>query len=173
MQDRTGAVSFLERLGELEQYIRTQSRMPMSRNILVDQDELLDLVDQLRMALLEDVRRAQQLLKRRDEILGEAQREAETLRSDALTRADQFVAAVNLERRVMERVQALDLAARRQAEIAFREADEHAAEILVRLERELQRIAAVATQAREHLQAPPRSDSRVPASARAPDREHS
>jgi hypothetical protein len=150
-------------LGDLEEYMRQQSRMPMSRNVLVDQDELLDLIDQLRMALIEDVRRAQQLLKRRDEILAEAQREAEAVRRAALERAEQLLSSVNVERRIMERVQALDLAARRQAETLFREADDHAAEILARLERELQVLATVAAQARERLQTDHRAESHAPA----------
>ncbi|MBI4507875.1 MAG: hypothetical protein HY691_20300 [Chloroflexi bacterium] len=171
MQDRASAVSFLERLSELEDYIRSRSRMPMSRNVVVEQEELLDLVDQLRMALLEDVRRAQQLLKRREEILTEAQREAETLRGDAMARAEQLLTPGSLDRRTMERVQALDLAAQRQAEMLFREADDHAAEVLARLERELQRLSGVAAQAREQLQTFLRGDGRAPLEVPASERE--
>lgn len=172
MQDRTSAISFLERLNELEEYMRNRSRMPMSRNILVEQEELLDLVDQLRMALLDDVRRAQHLLKRRDEILAEAQREAEALRSEALARAEQLLAPGNLDRRVVERVQALDLAAQRQVEMLFREADDHAAEILARVEHELQKLAGVAAQSREQLQAFLRGDGRPLLRVPVSEREH-
>lgn len=172
MQDRAGAASFLELLGKLEEYIRQQSHMPMSRSVLVDQDELLDLVDQLRMSLLEDVRRAQQLLRRRDEILAEAQREAEAIRREAAERAEQLLSPGNIERRLMERVQALDLAARRQADALFREADDHAADVLARLERELQKLATVAAQAREQLQYGSRADGHLPAAAALAEREH-
>lgn len=171
MQEAPPAASFLERLNELDQYVRAQSRMPMSRNVLVEQDELLDLVDQLRMALLDDVRRAQQLLKRRDDILSEAQREAEGIRREARARADQLLAPATMDRRIRERVEALDLAARRQADMLYREADDYAAEVLARLERELQRLEVAAAQAREQTQAPVRTDGRAVAPGSGPERE--
>lgn len=171
MQEGSTGTSFLERLNELERHVRTQSRMPMSRSILVDQDELLDLVDQLRMTLLEDVRRAQQSLRRRDETLAEAQREAETLRGEARARAEQMLVPTSMDRRVRERVEALDLAARRQADTLYREADDYAAAVLTRLERELEKLALMAAGAREQIELPVRSDGRLATAAQAPGRD--
>ncbi len=68
-------------------------RLPIGTGIVIDRRRLLDLVDQLRAATPAEIREAQQILNRKDEVLAQADEEV-ALR---LARADEEV-----ERRVGE-----------------------------------------------------------------------
>ena len=63
-------------IDELVQLVGESRRMPFSRNILVDQDRFLDLVDLLRETVPAEIRQAQRVVRDRERIIGDAQRDA-------------------------------------------------------------------------------------------------
>lgn len=52
-------------------------RMPIGAGIVVDRRRMLDLVDQMRAALPNEIREADDILKRRDEVIARAEEEAQ------------------------------------------------------------------------------------------------
>lgn len=69
----------LDRLHDLETLIDTARSMPLSQNALVPREEALALIDGVRDALPDNVREAEMVLRRRDEILAEATRTADLM----------------------------------------------------------------------------------------------
>jgi hypothetical protein len=65
--------------------------VPFTKNVMVDEDRMLDIIDQMRIAIPEEVKKAQQLLGQRDRVLAQAQEEANRTLELARQKADQMV----------------------------------------------------------------------------------
>jgi cell division septum initiation protein DivIVA len=65
----------LHLIDRLEEQIGEARRLPIGTGSVIDRRRLLDLVDQLRAAVPRDVREAQDVLERRDQVLAQADEE--------------------------------------------------------------------------------------------------
>ncbi len=70
-------------LDKLDTYVSECSRLPLVGRLLVDEDEVYNLIDDLRAALPQELEQAKWLLKERDRILLEARKEADEIVRDA------------------------------------------------------------------------------------------
>jgi hypothetical protein len=110
--------------------------MPLTSNVIIDQARALDLLDQLRVAVPEEIRAAKRINEETERIVERAQEEAERI----LARA-QEQAAFLIEERELTRVAELRSAeiiadGQREADGIRRGADDYAQSVLVRLEGE-------------------------------------
>lgn len=120
MNDRRGmqqpgdsAADLLYLVDQLEELVSVGKRVPMSRRVMVEEDDFLQLVDQLRAALPSEIRQAQVVIKNRERIVGEAQDEAAAIVEKAHQRAETMVSQ-----------HAIIAEARQRAEEILRQADE-------------------------------------------------
>lgn len=118
--------------------------MPLSNNVMVDKSKVGELVAQLRMAVPQEILRAEEMLSRKDDILSSAVSEAhqarQQLEQDFRTRLSEH----ELGRQAEEVLREAEAAARRMIDQAEREAesrqnqaDAYALRTLRDLEREL------------------------------------
>ena len=108
-----------ETVDELTTVIENARSVPMSGSCMVPRDHLLDLLDDLRESLPEDVQAAGAIVEQRTEILQQAQAEAERLTGRTRAEADQLLASAQRQRDDLlgtARRQRDDLLARAQAE---------------------------------------------------------
>jgi hypothetical protein len=108
--------------------------LPLTNNVVVDQVGALDLIDQLRVAVPEEVRAAKRINSEGDRIIDKAQEEAEQI----VARAQEQAAFLIEERGLLEAAQEesrriVDRADEDAVEIR-RGADEYAASVLIGLE---------------------------------------
>lgn len=61
----------------LEELLNTGTRVPLSSKTMVDEDEILDIVDQMRIALPQEVKEARKTTQDRDRLMAQAHEEAE------------------------------------------------------------------------------------------------
>lgn len=78
-------------IDQLEYLVSSGKRVPMSRMVIVDEDEFMGLLDDIRANIPMEIRDAQRLLKERERIVGEAQDEALRIVNDAQRRAQVLV----------------------------------------------------------------------------------
>jgi vacuolar-type H+-ATPase subunit H len=121
---------------QLERLVTSGRNMPLTSNVIIDQARALDLLDQLRVAVPEEVRAAKRINEETERIVERAQEEAERI----LARA-QEQAAFLIEERELTRAAELRSAeiigdGQREADEIRRGADEYAQSVLVRLEGE-------------------------------------
>lgn len=76
---------------QLEELVSYSKRVPMSQRVMVDENEFLSLVEQLRLALPNEIRQAQRVIKERERIVGEAQDEVLRIVNTARGQAEQLV----------------------------------------------------------------------------------
>jgi cell division septum initiation protein DivIVA len=84
-------MDMLDRLDELSDIIETAKSLPLSASCVVPRDAVLDLLDEIRATLPDALRDAEQIVRRRDEILAGAEHAALERVADAEARAGHIV----------------------------------------------------------------------------------
>ena len=102
----------LHLIDRLEEMVAEGRRMPIGAGVVVDRRRLLDMVDQMRAALPNEIREAQDVLRRRDEVLQRAEEEAKI----KLRRAQEQIDDILDNESIVKAAQA-------RAEMLVREAD--------------------------------------------------
>ncbi len=85
------AADVLYLLDELEELVGGGKRVPLSNRVMVEEADFLAIVDQLRVALPNEMKQAQRVIKERERIIGEAQDEASRIVQTARDRAEMMV----------------------------------------------------------------------------------
>ncbi|MDR1571978.1 MAG: ATPase [Clostridiales Family XIII bacterium] len=81
----------LELLDEIEEIVETASKMPLTGKLLVDGDEILEIVKDVRVTLPDEIQQAQWIKEERQRILDEAKKEYEILVQDARQQAEMLI----------------------------------------------------------------------------------
>jgi len=115
-------------------------RLPLSNNVVVDQSVALDLVEQLRLAVPEEVKQARRITEESDRILERAQEEADRIIARAQEQAAFLIEERELTRAAEERSLQIVEEGHVQADEIRRGADEYAAGVLIRLEGEVVKV---------------------------------
>lgn len=76
-------MDILELVDRLEELLQEGRSIPLIRGLLVDEERLWELIDQMRVSIPEEVRKAQQLLHQKNSIIESAQKDADRIRKQA------------------------------------------------------------------------------------------
>jgi cell division septum initiation protein DivIVA len=123
-----------ETVDELTTVIENARSVPMSGSCMVPRDHLLDLLDDLRESLPEDVQAAGAIVEQRTEILQQAQAEAERLTGATREESEQLLSAARRQREDL-----LGTARRQRDELLVR-AQAEAEDLLADAEAEARRL---------------------------------
>jgi hypothetical protein len=136
---RAGPIDIIFLVTRLENLIASGKKLPLTSNVVLDQSAALGLIDELRVAIPEEIRAAKRINSEGERIIEKAQEEAETIVARAQEQAAFLIeergltqAAEDEGRRILERTN-LEAQGIRQG------ADEYAASVLTRLEAEIDR----------------------------------
>ena len=140
-----------ETVDELTTVIENARSVPMSGSCMVPRDHLLDLLDDLRESLPEDVQAAGAIVEQRTEILQQAQAEAERLTGRTRGESEQLLSSARRQR------DELLATARRQRDELLTQAQADAEDMVVEAESEAERLVAEAVAHREALLADARA----------------
>ena len=67
------------RLEQLEELIREAKSMPLSSSVLVNRDEVLEMIEEMRKVLPEEIKQARWIVRDRDELLAKARGEGDRI----------------------------------------------------------------------------------------------
>ncbi|MBQ3123355.1 MAG: ATPase [Firmicutes bacterium] len=81
----------LELLDEIEEIVDTAAGFPLTGKIMVDAEEILEIVKEIRVELPDEIQQAQWIKEERQRILDEAKREYETIIKDAQAQAEALI----------------------------------------------------------------------------------
>jgi hypothetical protein len=116
--------------------VASGKKLPLTNNIVVDQASALDLIDQLRVAVPEEIRQAKRINQEAERILEKAQEEADRMVARAQEQAAFLIEERELTRAAEIRSREIISEGEVDADEVRRGADEYAASVLIRLEGE-------------------------------------
>jgi len=167
-------MDLLHLVDRLEELVAEAQKMPIGNRVIIDRRRLLDLVDQMRVSVPQEVREAQELVENRDRIRLETEEESrltiaraeeevarrvdeheltEAARERALLIAGEAEARLeDRARQAHEDIQRRIEESRHLAKQQMQAADEYARELLTRLERQLQAFVGSVSTGLEQLE---------------------
>jgi len=132
-------MDILHLIDRLEELFNESRPIWFTHSVAVEEDRFLDIIDQMRVSIPEEIKKAQQILSQRDRILAQAQEEANRTLALARERSDTLVEENPVAQAAHVRADQIIAQARREAEVARLEADEYALDTLTKLEAELEK----------------------------------
>lgn len=133
-------MDILHLVDRLEELFNESRAIPLTHQVVVDEDRMLDLIDQMRVSIPEEVKKAQQLLSQRDRVLAQAQEEANRTLALAREKSEQFVEKDAIVHAANARADQIIAKAKVEAEAIQKESDEYVLRNLARLQMELERL---------------------------------
>lgn len=126
-------------IDRLETMVTGAKRVPISNKLMLDEQELADLIDQMRTVIPEEVRTARKIMRERDSILAEAQQQADDVLKNAHQQAEMLLDEQGLLAEAQARANQFMEEVESQAQERIQGADEYARQVLSQLRDQLGR----------------------------------
>src|SRR6476661_1811476 len=97
----------LQLIDQLEQLVSAGTRLPLSSRTMIDEQGFLDIIDQLRVSVPEELKQARRFTQERERVMQQAEAEAEKIMSAAQDRATSMLQENELIRQAEEESQRL------------------------------------------------------------------
>jgi hypothetical protein len=133
-------MDILHLIDRLEELLNESRPIPFTRNVMVDEEKMLDLIDQMRVAIPDEVKKAQTVLAGRDRLMAQAQEEANRTIALAREKSEQLVERDAIVQAAQARAEQIIAQSKTDIDASRIEADNYVVESLTQLEVELDRI---------------------------------
>jgi F0F1-type ATP synthase membrane subunit b/b' len=133
-------MDILQLIDRLEELFNDAKAVPFTHNVIVDEDRMLELIDQMRISIPEEVKKAQQVVAQRDRVMAQAQEEANRTLDIARQKADQFIQKDTIIQEAQRRAEQILTQARADAEATRIDADNYVVDNLMQLQDQLARL---------------------------------
>jgi hypothetical protein len=146
-------MDLIERIDELQVIIEEAKAVPLSSSAVINRDEVLELLAQLKEEVPDEIRQARWMARDRDELLARARKEADRIVAEAREQRDRLLSRteiVHAAQREAERIndEAKDKAAKKRAE-----AEDYIDQKLAAFEILLNKTLTTVAKGREQLRA--------------------
>lgn len=147
---QTGApTDILHLIDRLEEVVNAATRVPFGHRVMVDEDEILAIVDQLRVGIPQEVKQARRVVQERQQIITEAQTEADRILRIAKERAEYLMNEQGLVNEAKARSEEILRQTKDNAKRSMGEVDVYALQMLTQLEHVMQQSLQQIQQAKE------------------------
>ena len=133
-------MDILHLVDRLEELFNNSKPIPLSRNVVVDENSFMDIIDQMRISIPDEIKKAQQGIAQKDRILAQAQEEANRTVALAREKSEKMVEKSEVYQAAQVKVEQLTEQVRKDSLQTQQEADRYVVETLSGLERELKNV---------------------------------
>lgn len=144
-------MDFFDLLNQFEDLLKHSKRSPFTHQIMVDEDTINSLLDQIRVLLPEELKKAQEVLARKERILAQAQEEANRTINQARNMREQYIDQNDLVIQAQEKARLILEQANEEAKNFRTQSSEYAIGTLVILQQELQQLMEEAHNGINHI----------------------
>ncbi len=134
-------MDILQLIDRLEELFNDAKAVPFTHNVVVDEDRMLELIDQMRIAIPEEVKKAQQVVAQRDRVMAQAQEEANRTLQIARDKADQLAQKDIIVQEAQRRADQILAQARAEAEAVRADADNYVLDTLMALQDQVAKVS--------------------------------
>jgi len=126
----------------LEAAINKGTAVPFSNKRMIDEDECLDIIDQLRIAVPEEIKQSRRVTQEKDRILAQAKEEADRITQMAREESNRLADMSEVAKTAHARAQAIMAQAEVDAKGTRAGADDYANQVLNELQQRLDELTA-------------------------------
>ena len=146
-------MDILHLVDRLEELFNNSRPIPLSRSVVVDENAFMDIIDQMRISIPDDIKKSQQIIAQKDRILAQAQEEANRTLALAREKSEKMIEKSDVYLAAQVKADQITEQARREASQTQLDADRYVVETLTKLEAEMNRILAQVRNGIKTLQA--------------------
>jgi vacuolar-type H+-ATPase subunit H len=144
-------MDILHLIDRLETLITESFHLPLTSNVIVQEDAFLDIIDQMRVSIPEEVKLAKRTEAERERLLLQAQEEADRLVAMAREKTKSLADEHELVEYAEQRAQEIEADAYRHAEEIIADADEYIVNQLSELEEQLMKTLTIVRNGLRHV----------------------
>lgn len=133
-------MDILHLVDRLEELFNDSSSLPLTKKIVIDEEKLLDLIDQMRLAIPDEIKKAQSIINQKERIIAKSHEEANRTVSLAREQSEKLVSKDSIVQEAKIIADDIIKRARDETELIKKEADQYAVDSLDHLEIELSKI---------------------------------
>ena len=133
-------MDILHLVDRLEELFNNSKPIPLSRNVVVDENSFMDIIDQMRISIPDEIKKAQQVIAQKDRILAQAQEEANRTVALAREKSEKMAEKSEVYQAAQVKVEQLTEQVRKDSLQTQQEADRYVVDTLSGLERELKNV---------------------------------
>ncbi len=130
-------MDILHLVDRLEELFNESRPIWFTHSVVMDEDRLLDLIDQMRVSIPDEIKKSQQLMAQKDRILAQAQEEANRTIALAREKADKMVEKDPITEAAQTRAEQIIAQTRQECDQMKLEADEYVHQSLLSFQAEL------------------------------------
>jgi len=135
-------MDILHLVDRLEELFNESRPIWLTHSVIVNEDRMLDIIDQMRVAIPEEIKKAQQIITQRDRILAQAKEESNRTIALARDKAEKSLEGNELIHSAHMKAEEIVDQARKEAVDTQHEADKYILETLTSLEMHLDRLVS-------------------------------
>jgi len=150
-------MDLIEGVDELQLVIEEAKAVPLSNNAVINREEVLELLAQLKQQIPDEVRQARWMTRDRDDLLARAYKEAERIIAEARAQRDRLLSQTQIMQDAQREAERITQAARDHAAQLSADADEYIDGRLNAFELWLNKTLAAVERGRAQLEAEKRS----------------
>ncbi|MGB9856702.1 MAG: ATPase [Dictyoglomaceae bacterium] len=140
-----------EIIEELRKIVKKSFIIPILEKALIDYEKVISLIEELDKTLPEEITEAKKIIKKKDEIIKEAQLEAEGIIRVAKERADYLLSENNITQKAQKEAELILQEARKEAEEIKKEAENYALLLLDKVEEALKKELEIIAKCKNEL----------------------
>jgi len=133
-------MDILHLVDRLEELFNQSRPIWLTHSVIVDEDRMLDIIDQMRVAIPEEIKKAQSIITQRDRILAQAKEEANRTISLAREKAEKSLTDNEMIQSAKIKADQIIDQAHKEAAESQREADKYILDTLTNLEIHIDRM---------------------------------
>lgn len=133
-------MDILALVDRLEDLFNNSRPIPLTHNVIVDEDKFLDIVDQMRITIPEEVKKAQKLFSEKERLIAQAQEESTRIIAKAREKAEQLTDENVLVQEAKHRADQIIEQARMEAEGIKADGDRYALDSLMDFELKVEQL---------------------------------
>jgi hypothetical protein len=133
-------MDILHLVDRLEELFNQSRPIWLTHSVIVDEDRMLDIIDQMRVAIPEEIKKAQSIITQRDRILAQAKEEANRTISLAREKAEKSLTDNEMIQSAKIKADQIIDQAHKEAAESQREADKYILDTLTNLEIHIDRL---------------------------------
>lgn len=134
-------MDILHLVDRLEELFNNSKPIPLTHNVMVDENAFMDIIDQMRISIPDDIKKAQQIMAQKDRILAQAQEEANRTVTIAREKSEKMVEKSDVYQAAQAKIDLLAEEARKNASQVQSDADRYVVETLQKLQSELDKVS--------------------------------
>ncbi len=138
-------------LEKLEDIIEEASKFPMSNKVIIDKEEILELITDMRIKLPDEIKQASWIKEERQRILSETQSEATNMISDAKSLQEPLIDDHELTKLAEQNAKGIEETARKTAFEIKNETQEYCDKLLAKTQESFQKMLSTIVENREEI----------------------